>query len=248
MRSCLVLVLALVSACKDPPKQPPATAASGSAVGSAGSGTTRVPVGSGSAQVDRKPIELPPLSGKPAPKTKEKLTKAQLEVLSKLEFVSFVRDLRKLDEGFVNVKYMTKDRPKISVTVTVLPCGKCPPLTAEKWRAEKEGLMVTLAPELRDRPDTTFEIGESTLGGEKVIYVYQLGQYFGKDEVGNPMGTYSNAYILHHHDGVNQIRIVAEYADDPVASKEDMARAVPREHLERIATSFLDSFVQRFVQ
>ena len=34
------------------------------------------------------------------------------------------------------------------------------------------------------------------------------------------------------------------YIDDPLGSKEDLARAVPREHLERVATAFLDQYAQ----
>ena len=187
---------------------------------------------------------MPALSGKPAAKTKTPHSKEQLELLSKLEYQGFARDVRKLDASFLNVKQRTESRPKIGVTVTIMPCMKCLPLQVDKWRAEQDALKVTLAPELHDRPDTVFEVGESTLGGERVIYTYQLGQRFGKDENGNPQGVYSNAYILYHNDGVNQIRVIAEYIDDPVASNEELARAVPRQQLERVATAFLDAYAQ----
>jgi len=239
VRIILGLVVILLVGCKDKPKTDPV---SPSDPGSAGSAT----VGSGwTPKVPKKPeLVLPPLSGKAAAKTKAKHTKEQLEALSKLEYKGFARDLRKLDTSFLNVKQRTESRPKLGVTITIMPCMKCLPLQADKWRAEKDALKVTLAPELHDRPDTIFEVGESTLGGEKVIYTYQLGQYFGKDENGNPQGAYSNAYILYHNDGVNQIRVIAEYIDDALATKEDLARAVPREHLEKVATAFLDSYTQ----
>ena len=77
-----------------------------------------------------------------------------------------------------------------------------------------------------------------------MIYVYHLGQFIGKDENGNMNGAYSNAYILYHHDGTNFIRVVTEYIDDPVASKADLAKAVPRDQLERIGSAFLDAYTQ----
>jgi hypothetical protein len=234
-----LLVLTLIG-CKDntAPVAPPGSGSAPPPITSTGSAAQP-------AKPAKQPLQLPKLSGKPAAKTKVKHTKPQLEALSKLEFPDWTRDVRKIDTHFLTVKQATSIRPKLAVTVSILPCtGKCWPLQADKWRAEQEALKVTLAPELHNRPDTTFEVGETTLGGQKVIYVYQLAQHFGKDENGNPSGAYSNAYILYHHDGLNQIRVVAEYVDDPLGSKDDLARAVPREHLEKVGIAFLDAYAQ----
>jgi len=41
-----------------------------------------------------------------------------------------------------------------------------------------------------------------------------------------------------------RIRVVAEYVDDPVGTKELLAKSVPKATLEKTATAFLDAFVQ----
>ena len=72
-----------------------------------------------------------------------------------------------------------------------------------------------------------------------MIYVYQLGQSFGPDG-----GTYSDAYALYYNDGVNEVRVVAEYKDDPLKTKADMARVAPQDQLAKIAMAFIDVYTQ----
>ncbi len=55
---------------------------------------------------------------------------------------------------------------------------------------------------------------------------------------------WSHAYTLYYNDGQNQIRIVSEYKDDPLVTKEAMAKEVPREDLENVARAFLDVYTQ----
>jgi hypothetical protein len=235
VRSIVVILVGLLG-CQDAPKQ----------MVQAGSGSNK-----GSGSTTPEPVQLPPMSGKPPPKTKDPLAKDRLEAMSKLEVPDWTRDLRRLDEGFLDIKYKTKSRPKIMTSLTVLPCTRkaCVPMELDKWKADKDALMVTLAPELRTRPDTVFEVGETSFpsgGGGKIIYVYQLGLFFGKDENGNMTGAYSNALVLYYNDGVNQIRVVSEYVDDPVKTKEDLAKSVPKATLEKTATAFLDFFLQKW--
>lgn len=240
MRTCLVLVFAL-AACKDskPPTPPVTNPGSGSTV-------TATPDSAGSAAPAGEIVELPKLSGKPPAKTTKPHTKAQLEALAQLEFKDFDKDIRKVDKGFFEVKQRTKTRPKIGVTITVLPCMKCEPNDLALWQQHKEWGELTLSPELRSRPDTTFEISEASLGGQKLISIYHLGYFFGKDANGNPEGAYSNAAVLHYNDGVNRIRVIAAYVDDPVGSKEALAAAAPKEDLQRVALAFLDAYTQKW--
>ena len=65
--------------------------------------------------------------------------------------------------------------------------------------------------------------------------------HWAADDTGQPQGSYSNAYVLYFNDGINQIRVVAEYKDDAM-SREDMLKVAPREDLEKLAKSFLDAF------
>jgi hypothetical protein len=229
--------------------RPQSGSASGS--GSGSSSPTKVVNGSGSGSGSGKAvstvIELPPLSGKPPAKTTKPHDDKQLEALSKLEFKGFTRDVRKLEKGFLTVKQKTDTRPKISITITILPCKDCLPIDLEKWKAAKgEPLKQLLPPELRAAKDTTFEFGEATLAGVKVIWTYQLGYFFGKDDQGNPTGTYANSYAIHYSDGQNQMRVVGEYTDDPLGSKDDLARAVPREQLEKVTKAFTDAYAQQW--
>jgi hypothetical protein len=169
---------------------------------------------------------------KPPAKTSVPHTAAQLDALAKLDVAGYAKTVLKLDPSFLDVRHHSDT---LAVRVTIQPCLKCAPLDVDRWRADKDALMITLAPELRDRPDTTFEIG----GADKLIYVYQLG-HAASDDLGT---AFSNAYILYHHDGVNQIRVIAE-ALHARTSKAELARAVPRDQLEQAATTILDAYVQ----
>jgi hypothetical protein len=234
LRPCCLLLILL--GCSDKPK-PPATAGSGSSPAQTGSVDTAKPETS-------LQIPLPKLSGNPPQKTTKPHEQEQLERLSKLEIPHFARDLRRLDTGFLDVKHVTELRKRIGVQVTIMRCVSCKPMEVETWRADKDALMVTVLPELREQPDTEFHVGEHTLGGQKLIYTYQLGFHVGKDEIGNVKGGFTNAYILYHNDGVNQIRVIAAYEDDGEGSKEHLAQAIPRDHLEAVATAFLDAYTQ----
>ena len=55
--------------------------------------------------------------------------------------------------------------------------------------------------------------------------------------------SYTDAYFLYYNDGVNTIRVVAEYKDDPRETKEKMAEAVPKSDLENVARAFMDAYV-----
>jgi hypothetical protein len=169
---------------------------------------------------------------KPPARTSAPHTAAQLAALAKLDVAGYAKTVRELDASFLDVRHRAST---LAVTVTIQACLTCAPLDVDRWRADKDALMITLAPELRDRPDTTFEVGEA----DHLIYVYQLG-HAASDDLGT---AFSNAYILYHHDGVNQIRVITE-ALNAQPSKAELARAVPRDQLEQAATTVLDAYVQ----
>jgi hypothetical protein len=240
MKSRLLLGILLAAAgCKD--KAQPSVG-SGTGSGSSGSAVTKD---------DPQAIMLPRLTGKAPKKTAKPFTKADFETLAKIQLKSFSHEVRTLSERSLNVKHKVTVRPMIETTVTITPCIKCIPMDVEQWRADKQNLMNTsLAKDLQDAKDTIFEVGEATLGGQKLIlggqkliYQYQLGWNLGRTDSGIS-GSYTHMYMLFFNDGQNEIRVRTNYADDPPASLQAVKTMTPRDQLEAIATAFVDVYTQ----
>ena len=214
---------------QDPPEHVAGSA--GSAAGSAGAATSTADV------------PLPAGPGTKPDKTTKPLDRNVLKKLSELEYPGFKRVVRSFEDTTLEVRHSTESRPRIAVTVTISPCTTpCTPMQLEPWKARTEELKSIMSKELRGRPDTQWEIGATELHGESMIFTYQLGQWFGVGEDGKQHGSFSNAYILYYNDGVNQIRVVSEYKDDPVATKEDLTKLVPRDDLDKVGHAFLDAY------
>jgi len=231
----LVTSLLAIGCSSKPTPQPAAGSGSGSATPSdaaVANAAQRIPAS--------EPIELPKLSGKPPAKTSKPHSKAEQEALASLEFKGFVRDLRRLEP--LEVRQHITQRPRIDVQVNVIPCKPCVPMQLDKWQAST--LKSLLPTPLRNQPDLQFEVGETELGGAKLIYTYELGQYAGPDETGEQRRQYTDAYVLYFNDGVNQLRVTSKYVDDALPSKEHMARVVPREDLEKMGKALFDSYAQ----
>ena len=229
MRSVLALLLVTVAACQGN-KAPPPAAGSGSApvAKKAPEAKSQVPMG------DK--IELPKDDGTPPKKSSGPLDPALADKLIKLTYPGFEMQDRTNKSAF-EVRFLTT-RPRLAVTVTITPCNECVPMDLEKWQAKKAGLQSQLlAEELRDLPDTKWEINKIDLHGTPAIATYQFGMLDGKDDQGQPQGAYSNAYAIYYNDGVNQMRVVAEYKDDWVA-RPDMLAIAPKEDLEKLARAF----------
>jgi len=160
----------------------------------------------------------------------------------KIAYPGFKRDTIN-EENALDVRHTTP-RPMISTTVTMTKCFQCTPMELDKWKSKEAALKALLPEELRNRPDTIFEIGKTEAAGTTVMYTYQFGQFYGKDEAG-PTGSFTNAYILYFNDGVNQIRVVAQYKDDPT-TREDMLAIAPKEDLERLAKAFFDAYTHQW--
>ena len=230
-------LLVLSAGCKGKPKHQQAPAhvetatGSGSAVASAGSGSA----GSGS---DSTSLQLPHSDGTPPKKTTKPIDTPTLANLAQMTFPGFLWNPRGNDKT-ITVEQETASRPKIKARITIAACNNdCVPMDLAKWKAKTEDLKQFLAPELKKAPDTVFEVGQTDLNGQPMIYTYQLGQAF--DSGGH--GSYTNAYVLYYNDGVNQIRVMASYTDDPMKTKEDMAKWVPKEDLEKVAKAFVDVY------
>jgi hypothetical protein len=246
--------------CKDKPKRkaPPANVGSASATGSG--------AGSGSNAMRPAPDLILPHSaeGGPPKKTSKALTKADFEKLDKLEYQGFTLEHRTLGDNVLEVRHKTKDHPRLWATVTIQPCLDCLPMDLAKWKAKEQDLKVVMG-KLKDLPPllpggatptagptagsagsaevksgVESEIGATELAGATVIYHYYVG--FGTVQAeGGGETSYGNAYVAYYNDGVNQIRVLAEYKDDP-ATVENMKKLAPKEDLRSLALSFMDVY------
>lgn len=196
--------------------------------------------GSGSAPRAAPDIALPHGTGLPPIKTTKPVDVEIFNKLAKLTYTGFQFERRGNDK-VVELRHMTEDHPKILTTAVIKPCADdCTPIDLDKWKAKGDALKEFLAPDLRTAPDTVFEVAKTDINGAPMIYTYQLGQAFKKDG----SGTYTEMYVLYYNDGINQIRVESHYADDPLKSKEDLAKLVPKEDLENVAKGFMDAFTQ----
>ena len=240
MRTAVFVALIAFAGCKtDKPSQPATgsgSAGSGSAVGSNASGSGSA---TGSNAVPKgATIKLPKSDGTPPKKTTKPIDQADSERMLKLDWEGFEKTDRTNGPTF-EVR-LTTARPRLAVTVTVVPCFDCIPMDLEKWKAKGDAMKVLLAEELRNLPDTIFELGKADLNGQPVIFTYQFGMTKSEDKNG-PTGAFSNAYALYYNDNVNQIRVVSEYKDD-WQTREDLMRIAPREDLEKLARAFMDAY------
>jgi hypothetical protein len=182
-------------------------------------------------------LELPTADPSPPAKSTKPVDKVALDKLGERQFPGFHSHAGNNGE-VLTVKHETESRPRIMATVILKACkDDCPPMEVAKWQSEVDKVKQGLAQSLRDAKDTTVEIGATDLKGLPAIYVYQLGQAFGSNG-----GAYIDQYILYYNDGVNQIRVKAAYTDDPRPTKDDMAKDVPKEDLEKVAKAFADVY------
>jgi hypothetical protein len=230
---CIALVAAV--GCRSKPKKqaPPANVET---AGSNAGGMTAAP-----------DLDLPHGPGTPPMKTTAPLTSEQYTKLAELKFPGFGLKPRVISDKGMEVRQITNDFPKIMTTISITPCtnttiAECHPLEVDKWKDDKN-LKNILLPELRDLPDTIWEVTTNTLYGQTLIETYQLA-FKPQDAKGH--AAYADAVALYYNDGINQIRIVSQYGDDPV-DRATMMKKAPRADLELVAKSFLDVYTHAWV-
>ena len=238
MRTFGVVLASVIALAGCGGKKEPAKTDTGSGSATPGSAAAK-PADGSAAGAKGLNIKLPKGDGTKPKQTTKPLGKAEFEKLSKLEAPGFTPIVRNKDNQ-LDTRWVTP-RPVLATTVTIAPCFDCLPMELDKWKTKESGLKMLLAEELRDRPDTLWEMGTVDLNGQPLIFTYQFGHNYGKDDQGNPEGAFSNAYALYYSDGKNQIRVVAEYKDDPL-TREDLKEIAPREDLEKLAKGFLDFY------
>ena len=195
------------------------------------------------AAVDQNTLRLPKFAGTPPVKTTAPIVRDKAEQLTKLDFDGFRKDVRIADDRGIDIRYFTEARPRIMVTVNASKCFDCLPMQPDAWKAKAESLKVIVAPELRDHADTVFAQGMTDIAGTRYAWTYHVAYNVTVDASQNVSGGYGTAYALYYNDGVNMIRVVAEYKDDVPRSREAMITVTPREDLEAIAKAFMDRFV-----
>jgi hypothetical protein len=230
VRTILVVsLLAAIAGCKDKPtkKEPPPSV--GSAAAGSGSGTRAAP-----------DLVLPHSDGTPPKKTTKPHTKEDYERLSNLEFPGFLKDVRTVGDKVFEVRQKTKDHPRLWGVVTIKHCFECLPMDLAKWKAKEQELKTINLEGLKDSKDVDWELGETQLNGQKIIYAYQVGTGQVPGEGGGEF-SFTNSYIAYFNDGINELRVVATYKDDPVA-KADLKKLAPKDDLRVLALSFLDVY------
>lgn len=227
--SLVLIALAVSAGCKSKPtrRAPPPNAT--------------VPNQQGSGAIHAPDLMLPHADGTPPKKTTAPLGKADFERLAKLTYPGFVADVRTVGDKIFEVRQKTNDHPRLWATVTIQPCFDCLPMELDKWKPKEQELKAISLENMKDIPGVDWELNAASFEGQPIIYTYQLGTGTGSATEGGGGYAFTDTYTAYYNDGVNQIRVIASYKDDP-ASKEDIAKLAPRDDLEALAMSFLDVY------
>ena len=225
--------VAVATGCKSKPSRraPPPNAA----VPDRGSGTRQAP-----------DLILPRADGTPPKRTTTTLAKPDFERLAKLTYPGFEADVRTVGEKIFEVRQKTKDHPRLWATVTIQPCFDCLAMDLEKWKPKEQELKSISLEVLKNVPGIDWELNAAEFKGQPLIYSYQLGTGVGSATEGGGGLSFTDTYTAYYNDGVNQIRVIASYKDDP-ASKEDIQKLAPKGDLEALALSFLDVYTHAWV-
>jgi hypothetical protein len=230
-----VSILSLAAGCKGKPKARPAPAS-----------PDKVETTANSKPAAPHDVDLPHGPGTPPVKTSKPVDHVILQKLADMDFPDFVKDVRGVSDQSLWVLQQIASHPVLRASIHVLPCtnpkAHCWPMDLATWKSHDKDLKEYLPPALQQAPDTVFEIGQTDLHGQPLMYTYQLGQTIDKSSA------FSHAYVLYFNDGVNEIRVLSEYKDDMMKTKEDMAKALPRSDLENTSKAFLDVYSHAWAQ
>jgi hypothetical protein len=227
-------IVVLAVGCKSKPKP---RAAPPDKVETAGSAA-----GSGSAAMaPPKDIVLPQGPGTPPIKTTKPVDYDTLAKVAQMRFPGFNAEERTVNQKAMWVVQQTPDHPVLRAGIHINHCTDthCQPMDLANWKARAEELKQYLSDGLKKANDTIFEVGETDVHGEKMIYTYQLGWL-----AGGSHSEWSHAYILYWNDGINDIHVIAEFKDDMPVSRDILANSIKREDLEHAAKAFMDVYTQ----
>jgi len=244
--AALAVAALLAGSCKADPTDAPLVAPAAAQPGQ--------PAGSAAGSPVAAHVKLPRSPATPPRATTRPLDRAELDRLAAFAFADFEHEVLATDAQRLRVRHLTVSRPKLAVTVAIERCDlgpqanpPCLAMALPAWQPRIRELRAqSVPPALRERPDTRFELGARRVAGSPAIYTYQVGWSFGPDDHGQPGGTYSDSYTLYYNDGINQIRVRADYADDAMASARAMLALAPEQDLAQLAVAFLDFYVHEW--
>lgn len=191
-------------------------------------------------------VELPHSDGSPPVKTTAPIKPETFQKLSELTFPGFSLNVQMVKPDYLWVYQRIPESPVIRASIHIWTCAKgpggCFPVDVEEYKAKHmDALKQYLSEDLQKQPDTVFETGMTDVNGTKVVYAFQLGMSHG-----DMHSEFTYAYVLYYNDGINEIRVLAEYKDDMMNSKEAMLKAVPKEDLLNTAKAFLDVYTHHW--
>jgi hypothetical protein len=213
---------------------------------------------------ERAHITLPKSSTSPLRRTRRPFTSKQLAWLSSFEFKDFVREDGGTTDEAVEIRHTTTTRPRFGVSVRIDRCppaapaasrrGRarhverekpvttdarpCLPMQLPPWQDRRDELKQFMSRDLAMRSDTRFDIGARRVDGATAISTYQLGHLFALDDRNQTVALSSTAYALYYNDGINRIRVMANYLDDAVPTRGQLVDLAPPRELERMAVAF----------
>jgi hypothetical protein len=161
------------------------------------------------------------------------------EQIAKLDHAGAPTEVLEQSESGLAVRVTPAGDPPLVATMRFSKCLNCVAMERAAWEARVNELKQLLPKEVRDRPDTVFEIGDTTVSGTKVIYVYQLAVFAIGGLDGKPLEKAINthAYALHWNDGVNQIQITVKDGSPPdQPTIEQLAARVSRDRMAKLAS------------
>lgn len=169
--------------------------------------------------------------------------KAAFDEIAALSFAGTTTILD-IGEDALAIKVSPEGARPTAITVRLSRCLNCVAMDRAQWEGRLAELKALLPKELRERPETVFELGDVTISGQKVIYVYQIGVNPVMDGQYTKSVMSTHAYTIYWNDGVNQAQIVAKDAAPPDSpTVEDLAAKIPREALGKLAADALTTIL-----
>jgi hypothetical protein len=164
---------------------------------------------------------------------------AAYEQISKLDFAGAPTEVLELSDSGLAIRVTPAGDPPVVATLRLSKCLNCVGMDRAAWEARMTELKQLLPKEVRELPDTVFEVGDTTVNGGKVIYVYQLAVFAVGGTGGKPLEKAINthAYALHWNDGINQVQITVKDGSPPdQATVDGLAARAPRDRLGKLAS------------
>ena len=144
----------------------------------------------------------------------------------------------------VELRYKTKDHPRLWAVVTIQPCLDCIPMELDEVESQDRGAEGHARRAQRRSPTSPSRSARPTLHGQPIIYTYQVGTGTHEDVGGAAFGFTNNLQrVLQRRDQPD--RVVGAYKDDP-ATKDELIQKAPKEDLMNLAVSFLDAFTHQW--